>query len=138
MDAPDYVPSKAAARANRAFYKAFEKLDLDAMRAAWLDDPMIKCIHPGGEVLTGPERVLASWAAIFQNTAKIRFEIADLSIEILGDMAWATSVERIRSSTDEGLVHSEAAATNLFVKRGEEWKLVLHHASPIARHFFRE
>jgi ketosteroid isomerase-like protein len=138
MEAPDYQPSKEAARANRAFYKAFERLDMEAMRAAWLADPCIKCIHPGGEVLTGPERVLASWEAIFQSTQKIRFEIADLSIEILGDTAWATSVERIRSSTEEGLVQSEAAATNLFVKRGDEWKMVLHHASPIARHFFRE
>jgi ketosteroid isomerase-like protein len=138
MDAPDYLPSKEAARANRAFYKAFEKLDIEAMRAAWLADPSIKCIHPGGEILIGPERVLASWEAIFRGTRKIRFEIQDLSVEIRGELAWATNVERILSSTDEGTVQSEAAATNLFVKSGDEWKMVLHHASPIARHFFRE
>jgi ketosteroid isomerase-like protein len=138
MNAPDYLPSKEAARANRAFYKAFEKLDMDAMRGVWLDDPFVKCIHPGGEVLIGPERVLASWAAIFRSTRKIRFEIADLSIEIVGDMAWATGIERIRSSTEQGLVQSEAAATNLFVKRDDGWRMVLHHASPIARHFFQE
>ena len=138
MNAPDYLPSKAAARANRAFYRAFEKLDVDAMRGVWLDDPSVKCIHPGGEVLTGPDRVHASWAAIFQSTRKIRFEIADLAIEIVGEMAWATGIERIRASTEQGDVHSEAAATNLFVKRGEEWRMVLHHASPIARHFFQE
>lgn len=134
----DYQPSKDAARANRAFYQAFEKLDLDAMSEVWLEDANIKCIHPGGEVLSGSERVLAPWRTIFENTQKIRFEIADLSIEIAGELAWATNIERIRSTTSAGLVLSETAATNLFALREGQWKMILHHASPIARRFFRE
>ena len=138
MGDPDYVPRKELARANRAFYQCFEKLDLEAMRALWLDEPLVRCIHPGGEVLVGPERVLASWAAIFANTKSIRFDLADISIEILGDVGWVTSIERIQTETGVGQHASEMAATNVFVRRDGEWRLVLHHASPIARRFFRE
>lgn len=84
MSDADYANQKDLARANRAFYQAFEKLDLEAMRAAWLDDPMVRCIHPGGEVLVGPDRVLASFGAIFANTRKIRLELQDVAIEAMG------------------------------------------------------
>lgn len=138
MGDPDYVPRKELARVNRAFYQSFEKLDLEAMRGLWLDDPLVRCIHPGGEVLVGPERVLASWGAIFANTQSIRFDLEDLSIEILGDVGWVTSIERIQTGSGEGQHTSEVAATNVFVRRAGEWRLVLHHASPIARRFFRD
>lgn len=135
MGGADYDSSKEAARANREFYRAFERLDLEAMRAAWLDDDTIQCVHPAGERLVGRERVLGSWKAIFQSTDKIRFELADLTIEIVGEFAWASAIERIRPG-DASEPVSEAVATNLFVRRDNAWKLVLHHASPIARRFF--
>jgi|SRR5690349_12039528 len=134
QDAP-YNAAKEAARANREFYRAFERLDLAAMRAVWLDDDSIQCVHPASERLVGRERVLGSWAAIFKATDAIHFELEDLSIEIVGDFAWASAIERIRPGTASEPV-SEAVATNLFVRRGGEWKLLLHHASPIARRFF--
>ena len=134
QDAP-YNAAKEAARANREFYRAFERLDLAAMRAVWLDDDSIQCVHPASERLVGRERVLGSWAAIFKATDAIHFELEDLSIEIVGEFAWASAIERIRPGTASEPV-SEAVATNLFVRRGGEWKLLLHHASPIARRFF--
>ena len=138
MSAPDYITSKAVARANASFYRAFRELDLAAMRKLWLDDPSVKCVHPGGEVLIGTERVLASWEAIFSHTQSIEFEIADLAIEVYGEVAWVTDVERIQTPAQEGWHVSEAAATNLYVLRGEEWRIVLHHASLIARRFFAD
>lgn len=135
MGDADYNSSKEAARANREFYRAFEKLDLEAMRAVWLDEDTIQCVHPAGERLVGRERVLGSWKAIFMGTEKIRFELQDLTIEIVGDFAWASAIERIRPG-DAAEPLSEAVATNLFVRRDNHWKLLLHHASPIARRFF--
>jgi ketosteroid isomerase-like protein len=135
MDDAPYNSAKEAARANREFYRAFERLDFEAMRAVWLDDDSIQCVHPASERLVGRERVLGSWAAIFKATDAIHFELADLSIEIFGDFAWASAIERIRAG-NTGDPISEAVATNLFVRRESGWKLVLHHASPIARRFF--
>jgi ketosteroid isomerase-like protein len=135
MPDPRYAASKEVAKANRAFYRAFEQLDIAAMTALWLDDDSIRCVHPGCDLLVGRERVLGSWLAIFGSTDAIRFELADLSIEITGECAWATNVERIRT-TLRGAEHvSEAIATNLYVLRDAQWRLALHHASPIARRF---
>ena len=130
-----YNASKEAARANREFYRAFERLDIEDMRAVWLDDDTIQCVHPAGERLVGRERVLGSWQAIFTGTDKIRFELQDLTIEIIGDFAWASVIERIHPGEGTQAV-SEAVATNLFVRRDNAWRLLLHHASPIARRFF--
>ena len=135
MEGAPYNSAKEAARANREFYRAFERLDFEAMRAVWLDDDSIQCVHPASERLVGRERVHASWAAIFRATDAIHFDLEDLSIEIVGDFAWASLIERIRPGK-EGEPLSEAVATNLFVRRDDGWKLILHHASPIARRFF--
>ncbi len=122
-------------RANRGFYDAFEALDIERMRAVWLDAPYVKCIHPGSDVLLGAERVLASWKAIFENTASIAFEIADVRVELAGSSAWVSCEERIRATKDDNAPPSITAATNLFVLDRARWKLVLHHASPIHRRF---
>lgn len=129
---------KRAARANRAFYEALEQFDLARMRTIWLDDPGIKCVHPGGELIVGQDRVMESWRLIFGNSQGVRFEVVDLQLEVLGDMAWTNNIERFHIDVEQGVVISEAAATNLFVRRDESWKMVLHHASPIARRFFDE
>ncbi|MCK6446012.1 MAG: nuclear transport factor 2 family protein [Planctomycetes bacterium] len=159
MPAPDYDTQKDVARANRDFYRAFERLDLDAMRATWADDERIQCIHPGAETLVGPARVHAAWEAIFQSTTWIRFELADVSVQVFGDVAWVNAIERIHSRGDAGpetaseatkeprpanTLVAEAVATNLFVRRAgadgksDGWKLLLHHASPLARRILRE
>ncbi len=135
MEDARYNDAKDAARANREFYRAFERLDYEAMRAVWLDDDSIQCVHPASERLVGRERVHGSWAAIFKATQAIRFELEDLTIEIVGDFAWASAIERIRPNAEAEPI-SEAVATNLFVRRSDGWKLLLHHASPIARRFF--
>ena len=50
-DPEEYEAKKAASRANLAFYRAFEALDIEAMHLVWLDDDCIKCVHPGWELL---------------------------------------------------------------------------------------
>ncbi|MBK7877612.1 MAG: nuclear transport factor 2 family protein [Planctomycetes bacterium] len=138
MSPEAYLHRKNAARANRAFYDALERCDLDALRTVWLDDPSVKCIHPGGELIIGPERVLESWRVVFENSKPWRFEILDLDLEVTGELAWASHVERLHVTVESGILIAESAATNLYVRREEEWKMVLHHASPIARRFFEE
>lgn len=134
---PDaYIRRKHAARANRAFYTALERFDLSAMKDLWLDDPTVKCVHPGGELIVGQERVMESWRRIFEGTASVRCELVDLDLEVVGDFAWANNVERLHIGLESGVMISESAATNLYVRREDEWKMILHHASPIARRFF--
>jgi ketosteroid isomerase-like protein len=141
MSPETYLRRKDVARANRDFYQALEQLDIERMRALWLDDPTVKCVHPGGELIVGAERIMESWRLIFENTKNLRFEVMDLQLEVVGDMAWANHVEllhvqRTSGGPEQVVLLSESAATNLFVRRDEGWKMVLHHASPIARRFF--
>ncbi len=134
MDASCYESGKAVARANLAFYRAIEALDVDAMRAVWSTAPHAKCIHPGWELIAGTESILASWEAIFANTDSLCFDVADLEVEVLGDLAWVSNVEKIRSVVGDERYESEAVATNLFARENGVWKLILHHASPVSQH----
>lgn len=134
MTEADYEVTKHVARANRAFYRAFEKLDLEAMQRVWLDDPSVRCIHPGSDLLIGAERIMDSWRAIFAGTEAISFEVTDLSVELFGEHAWVTNGEEI-TAHHEGEVHSaKTVATNLYRLHEGDWRMVLHHASPVARH----
>ena len=135
-DDASYADQKAAAAANRAFYRAFEKLDLEAMALVWLDDERIRCVHPGGELLVGRSRVLQSWAAVFASTDAIEFALEDLEIAVTGDVAWATLTERITVRAGGQEAESATVATNLFERTADGWKLVLHHGSPLERRFF--
>lgn len=134
MPSADYEEQKAVARANRAFYRAFESQDLAGMSGLWDDDPGVQCIHPGGETLVGRERVLASWEAIFTHSEPLRFELVDVELRVEGELAWVSLVERIAGPEDEPA--AEAACTNLFALRDGAWRMLLHHASPIQRRFF--
>lgn len=121
--------------ANRRFYDAFERLDLEAIEACWEATDRAACLHPGGPWLIGWERVAASWEAIVANTSYIEFEIAEPRVVVSDPLAWVTCVERITSASapDGRSTVAEVAATNLFVLGTAGWRLLLHHASPIIR-----
>ena len=43
--------------ANRAFYHALQSLDLEQMKAVWLHEDWVECLHPGWELRVGWEEV---------------------------------------------------------------------------------
>lgn len=131
-----YAARKEVARVHRELYRALEQGDLAAMEALWADDECVRCVHPGGEALVGREAVLASWRAIFASPGTLRVALEDVAVELRGDVAWVSCVERLRQTLDDERYESAAAATNLFVRAADGWRLVCHHASPIQRRFF--
>ena len=76
----------AVLAANRAFYQAFETLELREMEKMWLQESYIKCVHPGWPLLCGWGPVMASWERIFTNTESMRFNLSDVRVEVLGDL----------------------------------------------------
>ncbi len=120
---------EALERANEAYYRAFEELDLAAMDRAWAHVPYAACIHPGQEALTGWDDVRQSFEAIFAGTEEIHFKLSELRFEVRGDIAWATLVEHIRHGDD---VLVEVQSTNLFERTKDGWRMILHHASPVS------
>ena len=122
----------AVLAANDAFYQAFESLDVDRMRAVWLDDARIRCTHPGWPVLAGVEAVMESWARIFAGALEMRFALANVSCEVEGDVAWVVCVEQLQSRHPDGSGGGLIQATNLFQRVAGRWLVVHHHGSPLA------
>lgn len=117
---------------NRAFYDAFESLDLDRMRAVWTCTPDDICIHPGWEIYRGWADIQESWRAIFAGTGFMRFELTELVFQHRADLVQLTCIENIYSVTGPVAQHARVACTNLFVETEDGWRLTLHHGSPIA------
>ncbi len=114
----------AVLAANRAFYDAFAERNVSAMLKLWAREYVVACIHPGWAPLHGSEAVLASWRAILGSPEAPRIRFTDPTAVLLGDAAVVTCVEHIRDA--------ELAATNVFALEQGEWRLVHHHAGPMA------
>jgi ketosteroid isomerase-like protein len=124
--------------ANAEFYAAFEEADLDRMGALWADGPYaqgVSCVHPGWAMLRGRDEVLRSWALIMANTSYIQFVLTDVRTDVYGDQAVVTCKENILTAGDDSdpgfLAGGSVVSTNVFVRMGGEWRLLLHHGSPI-------
>lgn len=120
---------------NAAFYVAFESADLDSMTDLWVDDEETLCVHPGALPVRGTAAINRSWALIMANTPYIQFFLTDVEVSVLGDVASVTCTENVLTAnemTDDGAFNgAKAVATNVFVRTGDDWRLWIHHASPV-------
>jgi ketosteroid isomerase-like protein len=123
---------------NSAFYAAFEDRDLDVMSEIWEHSDRASVTHPGWPTLRGWARVVGSWDAIFANTPYIQFVLTDEVVSVVGDVAWVTLDENILQAAGAGeegaaaeLAGSSVTATNVFVLVDGEWRMVVHHGSPV-------
>lgn len=110
---------------NASFYESFRVGSLAAMDAIWARREPVACIHPGWQVLVGRAPVMESWKAIFESGAPA-IECAGAEAHILGDVAFVTCTELV----DDG----QLVATNLFAREDGGWRMVHHHAGPVAMH----
>ena len=124
----------AVQAANDALYAAFEQADVDAMAALWddVDVESVTCVHPGWPMLRGRGQVLRSWSALMAGTAYVQFLLTDVHVCVDGDTAVVTCTENVVQAVpgaqgDAGAV----AATNVFRRRPDGWRLQVHHGSPV-------
>jgi len=127
--------------ANESFYAAFEAGDLDAMAEVWERSDRSRVTHPGWQTLAGWPKVAGSWQAIFSSTPFIQFVLTEERVLVLGDVAVVTLDENILQAaappdgggtgTDE-LSGARVAATNVFVRDGDRWRMIHHHGSPVS------
>ena len=97
--------------------------------AVWADDEDIVCVHPGGARVVGPQAVRAAFEAIF---ASGQLAVHPEHVKVVHAMGSAVHsvLERIDVVTVEGLRTGWIVATNVYVKTGQGWRMVAHHASP--------
>jgi ketosteroid isomerase-like protein len=122
--------------ANEELYAAFEAGDLDRMAELWVQDAdgaMATCIHPGGGAIRGVDAVLRSWALIMANADDMQFIVTDVESVVQEEMATVSCTEIILrpGGGPDPFTSSHAVATNGFIRVDGQWRMWLHHASPV-------
>ena len=115
----------AVIAANREFYRAFSRRDLAAMERLWSRDVAVACIHPGWDAIVDRDALLRSWKQIFANPAAPAIDCRNVTPLLHGDIALVVCHEVIEQTV--------LAATNIFAREPEGWRMIHHQASPLAR-----
>ncbi|MBW4596480.1 MAG: nuclear transport factor 2 family protein [Brasilonema angustatum HA4187-MV1] len=119
---------------NAAFYRAFEKKDIEAMSTVWSQGTGSFCVHPGWNVLRGWKEIRSSWVNIFKNTAYIEINTEIVTTVVRDHIAYVVLVENVLQIINgQRRLEAQSIATNMFELLGGKWYLVHHHASPIMR-----
>ncbi len=116
-----------AEAAERAFYAALAEGDLERMMALWADDDAAVCNHPGGPRLIGHDAIRASFREIFAGGG-VRVSVAGVHAWRTPDVAVHSLIERIAVEGRGGSETVEVVATNVFVRSGGGWRILVHHA----------
>ena len=120
--------------AESAFYEAVERSNLDQLMSVWSDDDEVVCVHPNGQRLTGHPAIRESWRAILSSGRRLRVDLAR-------SVRWTSMLMSVHSVLEQVTIESEGggesgtltlAATNVFVRGADGWRLLSHHSSAIA------
>jgi ketosteroid isomerase-like protein len=114
----------AVLAANQAFYEAFAERNAGAMERLWAREHVVACVHPGWAPIHGTDAVIGSWRAILGSPESPSVQFTHATALVLGDTAFVTCIEYVRDT--------KLAATNVFALEQGEWRLVHHHAGPMA------
>lgn len=122
-------------KANKRFYDARNRYDLDLIEKIWLNDGRAKCVHAGWPIIFGWDAIKESWKTIFETGGFSHVDVSDFFVEAGENSAWLNCIERATYSIDDRKIVLLAQATNIFELSEEKWRVVLHHASlmPIPR-----
>jgi len=117
--------------ANHAFYRAFEKKNIDAMALVWSHGIDITCVHPGRSALKGWDEIRSSWQQIFKHTQYLEIDWAVTTTETHGAIAYVVGIETVMQVAGRRTLEARSVATNIFEKMGDRWYLIHHHGSPM-------
>jgi hypothetical protein len=113
----------AVLAANRAFYRAFNDRDYEAMEQVWAPTGAMVCLHPGQGPLHERAAILRSWQSILGHPESPRVRCVDEWV--VGRAGLAIVVCR------EILANGQLMATNTYARTGEGWRMVGHHSGPV-------
>jgi hypothetical protein len=113
----------AVLAANRAFYRAFNDRDYEAMVNVWAPSGAMICLHPGQPPLNERTDILESWRGILAHPEAPR--VRCVGEWVIGRAGLALVVCR------EILANGQLMATNSFVRARDGWYMVGHHSGPV-------
>lgn len=117
--------------AENAFYEALERGDVEAMMEVWAEDEEIVCVHPGGERLVGYEAVRTSWTQFAASGQKLRVHLSDQSVMTGMMLAVHSLHENVTVEGERRRRPVPVAATNVYLRTSNGWRMIVHHASPV-------
>ena len=127
MSAPKIFPSPQDCEA--AFYDALERADLEAMMAVWAEDEDVLCVHPGRARIAGLAAIRDMWRQMFSSGARLSVYVGQV-VATQAMMMAAHSVHEFISVQGEPRPANPVVATNVYVRTGSGWRMLVHHASP--------
>ena len=95
------------------------------MDALWARQVPVACLHPGWTALKDRTEIIESWEGILSNPGAPRIACFDEQVFLYGDVALVLCEEELDGGT--------LAASNLFVREDNEWRIAHHHAGQIVR-----
>jgi len=110
--------------ANEAFYRAFADRDMRSMDQVWSSRLDVACLHPGWQPLFGRAAVMESWAAILGNPQSPKIRARDPKVQLCGETAVVVCYEDLSGTF--------LVASNIYVREGQVWKLLLHQGGATA------
>ena len=119
----------SADEVEQAFYEALLNADIEQFMSCWAEEDEIVCIQPGGARLIGAGAIRHAFEAMFAQGPVAARPQQVHRIEALAS-AVHHLVERVAVQTPQGERIAWVAATNVYHKTPQGWRLVAHHASP--------
>lgn len=117
-----YAATKAVVNINAEFYNIIKERSLQEMRRFWLRADYVKCVHASGELFTGYNAVIGSWALSF-NWEPVTFQLRDVCARVLTDVAWVTM--KVHVNIESGPFN----VTNVYELHNGRWYMVHYHCS---------
>ena len=128
VDDDDRNREAMASAANAAYYDAFERKDFATMASLWEPSDRTVCTHPGWPPIHGTDKILQSYASIFNGLQTLQFILTNELVVADGTLAYVSIDENL---VDESGSTSSTSGLNIFGWIDGRWLMVVHHASPI-------
>lgn len=108
-------------KANRAFYEIFRLGDYPRMDTIWSRQDDVSVHHPGWSGVDGRENVMASWYQLMVLAEPPPVYPSQETVILNGSKAVVFCVE-------EEMGNGEFSGSNIFVREGDDWRLLHHQA----------
>jgi ketosteroid isomerase-like protein len=122
--------------ANDAFDKAISARDVPAMEKLWVNAPYVVVIHPSSTApVVGWESVKKTFVDQPARYAEFKVVLTEPKVHVLSPTsAYVTGIESFEAKrTKREMATFSANTINVYEKRGDQWLLVTHQATPIRK-----